>query len=81
LPETKLKQLVEASGGSMMSLADNADPEIHSVRPGRAASPDWIGPRRNGGIRWRASTSRRCCRNPGGAGVLMAIESRNKPSA
>jgi hypothetical protein len=42
--------LVEASGGSMMWLADIADPEIRSVRPGRAAGgSDWIGPRRNEG--------------------------------
>ena len=48
--ETKLKPLVEASGGSMMWLADNADPEIRSVRPGRAAGgSDWIGLRRNEG--------------------------------
>jgi hypothetical protein len=50
LTETKLKPLVEASGGSMMWLADNADPEIRSVRPGRAAGgSDWIGLRRNEG--------------------------------
>jgi hypothetical protein len=35
--ETGLKPLVEASGGSMMWLADNAGPEIRSVRP--AAPP------------------------------------------
>jgi hypothetical protein len=34
----------------MMWRADNADPEIRSVRPGRAAGgSDWIGLRRNEG--------------------------------
>jgi hypothetical protein len=42
--------MVDASGGIMMWLADNADPEIRSVRPGRAAGgSDWIGLRRNEG--------------------------------
>jgi hypothetical protein len=46
--DQKLKPLVEASGGSSMWLADNADPDIRSVRPGRAAGgSDWIGLRRN----------------------------------
>jgi hypothetical protein len=50
LTETKLKSLVEASAGSMIWLADNADPEIRSVRPGRTAGgSDWIGLRRNEG--------------------------------
>jgi hypothetical protein len=35
--ETKLKPLVEASGGGLMWLSDNPDPDIRSVRPGRAA--------------------------------------------
>jgi hypothetical protein len=48
--EAKLKPLVEASGGSTMWLADNGDPDIRSVRPGRAAGgSDWIGLRRNEG--------------------------------
>ena len=48
--EAKLKPLVEASGGSMVWLAENADPDIRSVRPGRAAGgSDWIGLRRNEG--------------------------------
>ncbi|HEX9521419.1 MAG TPA: hypothetical protein VF949_00530, partial [Reyranella sp.] len=45
--EAKLKPLVEASGGAVMWLSDNADPDIRSVRPGRAAGgSDWIGLRR-----------------------------------
>ena len=48
--DLKLKPLVEASGGTSMWLADNADPDIRSVRPGRAAGgSDWIGLRRNEG--------------------------------
>ena len=48
--DPKLKPLVDASGGGMMWLSDNPDPEIRSVRPGRAASgSDWIGLRRNEG--------------------------------
>ncbi len=48
--ETKLKPLVEASGGGLMWLQDNPDPDIRSVRPGRAAGgSDWIGLRRNEG--------------------------------
>ncbi len=48
--EAKLKPLVEASGGGLMWLSDNADPELRSVRPGRAAGgSDWIGLRRNEG--------------------------------
>ena len=48
--DQKLKPLVEASGGTSMWLADNADPDIRSVRPGRAAGgSDWIGLRRNEG--------------------------------
>ena len=48
--EAKLKPLVEASGGTSMWLQDNADPDIRSVRPGRAAGgSDWIGLRRNEG--------------------------------
>ncbi len=48
--EAKLKPLVEASGGAVMWLSDNADPDIRSVRPGRAAGgSDWIGLRRNEG--------------------------------
>ena len=48
--DAKLRPLVEASGGSLMWLADNADPDIRSVRPGRAAGgSDWIGLKRNEG--------------------------------
>jgi hypothetical protein len=48
--EVKLKPLVEASGGGLMWLADNPDPDIRSVRPGRTAGgSDWIGLRRNEG--------------------------------
>ena len=48
--EAKLKPLVEASGGTSMWLQDNPDPDIRSVRPGRAAGgSDWIGLRRNEG--------------------------------
>jgi hypothetical protein len=48
--EAKLKPLVEASGGGLMWLQDNPDPDIRSVRPGRAAGgSDWIGLRRNEG--------------------------------
>jgi hypothetical protein len=48
--EAKLKPLVEASGGAVMWLSDNPDPDIRSVRPGRAAGgSDWIGLRRNEG--------------------------------
>jgi len=48
--EAKLKPLVEASGGGLMWLQDNPDPELRSVRPGRAAGgSDWIGLRRNEG--------------------------------
>ncbi len=48
--DQKLKPLVEASGGTTMWLADNPDPEIRPVRPGRAAGgSDWIGLRRNEG--------------------------------
>jgi hypothetical protein len=48
--EAKLKSLVEASGGGLMWLQDNPDPDIRSVRPGCAAGGlDWIGLRRNEG--------------------------------
>ncbi len=48
--DAKLKPLVEASGGTSMWLADTPDPDIRSVRPGRAAGgSDWIGLRRNEG--------------------------------
>ena len=48
--DQKLKPLVEASGGTTMWLQDNPDPELRSVRPGRAAGgSDWIGLRRNEG--------------------------------
>ena len=46
--EAKLKPLVEASGGGMLWLVDQPDPDIRIVRPGRAAGgSDWIGLRRN----------------------------------
>jgi hypothetical protein len=48
--DQKLKPLAEASGGTTMWLADNPEPELRSVRPGRAAGgSDWIGLRRNEG--------------------------------
>jgi len=48
--DAKLKPLVEASNGSSLWLADQPDPDIRSVRPGRAAGgSDWIGLRRNEG--------------------------------
>ena len=61
--DAKLKPLVEASGGgSMMWLADNADPDIRSVRPGQPpAAPTGSGCAATRATRWPASTSRRCC--------------------
>jgi hypothetical protein len=48
--DQKLKPLVEASAGSVIWLSDEANPEIRSVRPGRAAGgSDWLGLRRNEG--------------------------------
>jgi len=48
--EGKLKPLVDASGGTLLWLVDTSDPDIRSVRPGRAAGgSDWIGLRRNEG--------------------------------
>ncbi len=48
--DAKLKPLVEASGGGMLWLVDQPDPDIRTVRPGRAAGgSDWIGLRRNEG--------------------------------
>lgn len=48
--DAKLKPLVEASGGTVQWLSDTPDPDIRSVRPGRAAGgSDWIGLRRNEG--------------------------------
>lgn len=48
--DAKLKPLVEASAGTIQWLADTPDPDIRSVRPGRAAGgSDWIGLRRNEG--------------------------------
>jgi hypothetical protein len=48
--DAKLKPLVEAAGGGVMWLADNPEPDLRTVRPGRAASgSDWIGLRRNEG--------------------------------
>jgi hypothetical protein len=48
--DQKLKPLVEASNGSLMWISDQPDPDIRSVRPGRAAGgSDWLGLRRNEG--------------------------------
>jgi len=48
--DAKLKPLVDGTGGGLMWLADQSEPEIRTVRPGRAAGgSDWIGLRRNEG--------------------------------
>jgi hypothetical protein len=48
--DQKLKPLVEATNGALLWLADQPDPDIRSVRPGRAAGgSDWVGLRRNEG--------------------------------
>jgi hypothetical protein len=48
--DAKLKPMVEASNGSILWLSDTSDPDIRSVRPGRAAGgSDWVGLRRNEG--------------------------------
>ena len=49
--DAKLKPLVEASGGAhACGWPTQPDPDIRSVRPGRAAGgSDWIGLRRNEG--------------------------------
>jgi hypothetical protein len=48
--DQKLKPLVEATNGTLLWLADQPDPDIRSVRPGRAAGgSDWVGLRRNEG--------------------------------
>ena len=48
--DAKLKPLVDATGGGLMWLSDQSDPDIRTVRPGRAAGgSDWIGLRRNEG--------------------------------
>jgi hypothetical protein len=48
--DAKLRPLVEASNGTLLWLADQPDPDIRSVRPGRAAGgSDWVGLRRNEG--------------------------------
>jgi hypothetical protein len=48
--DIKLKPLVDATNGALLWLADQPDPDIRSVRPGRAAGgSDWVGLRRNEG--------------------------------
>ena len=48
--DSKLRPLVDASGGTLLWLADSSEPDIRSVRPGRAAGGSgWIGLRRNEG--------------------------------
>jgi len=48
--DAKLKPLVEASAGALIWLSDQPDPDVRSVRPGRAAGgSDWLGLRRNEG--------------------------------
>src|SRR5260370_22203 len=67
--EAKLKPLVEASGGAVMGLSDNADPELRSVRPGRAAGgPGVCGRRRQAGDRGAGGN-----KPPGGPGRLMRL--------
>src|SRR5258708_32712813 len=41
--DTKLKPLVEATNGALLWLADQPDPDIRSVRPGRAAGGSGLG--------------------------------------
>jgi len=46
--ESKLRPLVDASGGGMLWLSDVPDPDIRAVRAGRSmAGSDWLGLRRN----------------------------------
>lgn len=48
--DARLKPLVEATNGGLLWLADQSEPDIRTVRPGRAAGgSDWIGLRRNEG--------------------------------
>lgn len=48
--DAKLKPLAEATNGTVMWIADRTDPDIRSVRAGRAAGgSDWLGLRRNEG--------------------------------
>jgi hypothetical protein len=48
--DAKLKPMVEATNGGIMWLADHPEPDLRTVRPGRAAAgSDWIGLRRNEG--------------------------------
>ena len=48
--DARLKPMVDASGGTLLWLADSSEPDIRSVRPGRAAGGSgWIGLRRNEG--------------------------------
>ena len=48
--DAKLRPLVEASNGGVLWLADQPEPDLRTVRPGRAAAgSDWLGLRRNEG--------------------------------
>jgi hypothetical protein len=48
--DAKLRPMAEASGGGVIWLADHPEPDLRTVRPGRAASgSDWLGLRRNEG--------------------------------
>jgi len=48
--DAKLKPLADGTGGALMWLSDQSDPDIRTVRPGRAAGgSDWIGLRRKEG--------------------------------
>jgi len=64
--------LYRSDDGPLRTVAavGNPDPELRSVRPGRAAGgSDWIRLRRNEGIRWPVSPAAAVAEDPGGVGV------------